>query len=67
VEQAQDVVGRNGAEYVVGCAAEADFALYRTADPANFANAMASGQVPAWLEAVSGFTQGPLKVYRVRR
>jgi hypothetical protein len=50
---------------VVGCAAEADFALYRTAAPDNFANALASGAVPVWLEPVSGFETGPLKVYRV--
>lgn len=65
LEQARDVVGRNHADYVVGCAAEADFALYRTAAPDNFANALVSGQVPDWLEPVSGFERGPLKVYRI--
>lgn len=66
LDEAAEVARRNGVDYVVGCAAEADFALYRTAAPDNFANALASGQVPAWLESVEGFGEGPLKVYRVR-
>lgn len=65
LEQAHEVALRNGAVYVVGCAAEADFALYRTAAPGNFANVLVSGAVPDWLEPVAGFERGPLKVYRV--
>jgi hypothetical protein len=65
LEQARDVAVRTRAGYVVGCAAEADFALYRTAAPDNFANALVSGAVPGWLEPVSGFDEGPLKVYRI--
>ncbi len=66
LEQARAVAARNGADYIVGCAAEADFALYRTAASDNFANALASGEVPDWLERVGGFEEGPLKVYRIR-
>ena len=66
VDDAHEVVVRNRPAYVVGCAAEADFALYRTAAPDNFANALVSGSVPDWLEPVDGFERGPLKVYRIR-
>jgi len=66
VEQARQIVRANGAMYVVACAAEADFALYRGSGAGNFANAVASGHVPAWLEPVTGFADGPLKAYRVR-
>ncbi len=66
LDQAEVTVRSTDADYVAGCAAEADFALYRTADAANLANALASGAVPGWLEPVDGFRNGPLKVYRVR-
>jgi hypothetical protein len=66
LEQARDVVLRNQPTYVIGCAAESDFALYRTGIPDGLANAMVSGVVPDWLEPVSGFERGPLKVYRVK-
>lgn len=64
--EARAAVTRQAPAYLVGCTAAADFGLYRSADPANLANAMASGDVPGWLEQVAGFSEGPLKVYRVR-
>lgn len=64
---AREITRRNAVDYVVGCAAEADFALYRTARPDNLANAMAKGALPAWLAPVRGFESGPLRVYRVIR
>ena len=64
--EARGAVARQAPDYLVGCTAAADFGLYRNADPANLANAMATGDVPAWLEPVEGFGAGPLKVYRVR-
>jgi hypothetical protein len=67
LDEARDAVVRNRADYVVACAAEADFALYRTARTDNLANAMASREVPGWLEPVEGFSEGPLRFYRVVR
>lgn len=65
-EAAREIVDRNKVDYVLACAAEADLALYRTAAPDNFANALVSGNVPAWLAPVAGFSSGPLRVYRVK-
>ncbi|MCL6250226.1 hypothetical protein M3P36_04070 [Altererythrobacter sp. KTW20L] len=66
VAGAHEVVRRNGADYVVACTAKADFAFYRSVAPGNFADALDAGQEPDWLEPVTGFEEGPLKVYRVR-
>ncbi len=67
LDEARGAVLRNQADYVVGCAAEADFALYRTARADNLANALASRAVPGWLAPVEGFSEGPLRLYRVVR
>lgn len=66
VEQARVIANANNADYVIACSAEADVALYRTADPANFVNVLVSGDVPDWLEPAEGFEQGSLHVYRVK-
>ena len=65
VDEAEAIVRGTGANYVLACSSEADAALYRTAAPGNFANALVSGQVPEWLEPVAGFDSGSLRVYRV--
>lgn len=64
--EARAAIARQSPDYLVGCAAAADFGLYRGADPANLANRMAAGDVPDWLEPVPEFANGPLKVFRVR-
>lgn len=65
-DEARAIIEANGVQYVVACASAADLALYRTADDDNFANSLASGEVPDWLAPVDGFGEGALKVYRPR-
>lgn len=65
-ENARGIITSYEAEYVAACLSASDFALYRTADPDNFANVLASDEPPAWLMPVAGFREGPLRVYRVR-
>ncbi len=66
-EQARAVALAHDADYVVACSSEADLALYRTADPANFANAVVGDVPPDWLEPVPGFAEGSLRAYRIRQ
>ena len=66
VKQAERLVRGSGAQYVVSCSSAGDIAMYRTAAADNFANRLVSGNTPDWLEAVSGFSDGSLRVYRVR-
>ena len=54
-----------GADYVVECLSRSDTALYRTAAPDNFANALAGESAIAGLKPVDGFTHGALRVWRV--
>ncbi|MDE1468236.1 hypothetical protein [Aurantiacibacter sp. D1-12] len=63
--EAQAVLRGYDADYVIACLSASDLALYRTADEANFANALANGEVPQWLTPVVGFDSGVLRVYRV--
>ena len=63
--QAEAIVRRNRAAYVLACTSGKDIAVYRTARPDNLANLLSTDQAPAWLEPVPGFT-GSLKVYRLR-
>jgi len=66
VDAAEGIVRGTGADYVLACSSAPDAALYRTASPDNFANALVSGDVPRWLEPVAGFERGSLRVYRVK-
>jgi hypothetical protein len=65
-DAARDIVRVSHAEYVVTCTSNADIAHYRSAGEGNFADAIALGEVPDWLEPVEGFSEAPLRVYRVR-
>ena len=67
VEQAHGVADSHRADYVAICGAAADVALYRTAAPDNFANALVSGEVPDWLQRDETASAGSLRVYRVIR
>ena len=66
-EQAEEIVASYDADYIVICSAAADVALYRTAAPDNFANALVTGELPGWLEREEAASKGPLTVYRVVR
>lgn len=66
VEAARELVRSAGADYVVTCTSNADVAHYRSAGEGNFADAIATGEVPDWLVPVEGFSEAPLRVYRVR-
>ncbi len=66
-EQAHAVVDSYGVDYVAICGAASDVALYRTAAPDNFANALVSGDVPDWLQREEAASEGALRVYRVIR
>jgi hypothetical protein len=66
VDAAQEIVRASRADYVVTCTSNADIAHYRSAGDGNFADAIASGEVPDWLEPVKGFSAAPLRVYRLR-
>ncbi|MGC1271793.1 MAG: hypothetical protein WA842_14480 [Croceibacterium sp.] len=63
--QAEAIVRRNGAAYVLACSSGKDIAAFRTARADNLANLLVEGHPPAWLEPVAGF-DGSLRVYRVR-
>ena len=65
-DEARAIIESYEADYVVACLSASDFALYRTADPENFANAIASDSPPRWLTPVGGFESGSLRVYRAR-
>jgi len=65
-DEARAIIESYEADYVVACLSASDFALYRTADPDNFANAIASDSPPRWLTPVGGFESGSLRVYRAR-
>lgn len=67
VEEARRVIENYGVDYVVICGAAPDVALYRTAAPDNFANALLSDTPPDWLEPALSFSHSPLRVYRVAR
>ena len=65
-EGARAIAVANGVDYIVACAGEADVALYRTAAPGNFANALFAEVPPDWLQPVGLNGDGPLRVYRVK-
>lgn len=62
---AERIVRRNRATHVIACLSAPEIAIYRTAKAGNFADLLATGKAPAWLEKVPGF-DGPLKVWRVQ-
>jgi hypothetical protein len=64
--EAEAIVRGTGADYVLACSSEADVALYRTAARGNFANALVTGAAPEWLEPVAGFSEGSLRLYRIK-
>ncbi|MFB0612046.1 hypothetical protein [Aurantiacibacter poecillastricola] len=64
-ESARAMISRYGAGYVAICAAAGDVALYRTASPENFANALLSDSPPEWLTLDEKASSGALRVYRV--
>lgn len=66
VAEARAIITHSQSEYVLACLSANDFALYRTADAGNFANALASDTAPSWLEPVAGFQNGALRLYRIR-
>ncbi|WP_338241896.1 hypothetical protein [Aurantiacibacter hainanensis] len=65
VETARATVAAHEADYVAICGAASDVALYRTASPDNFANALLSQAPPAWLEPVGGDAADALRIFRV--
>jgi len=66
VEEARAIIASYQPDYVLACLSASDFALYRTALPDNFANALASDAPPDWLVPVDGFESGALRLYRPR-
>lgn len=64
-ENARAIVREHEADYVAICGAASDVALYRTASPDNFANALLSQTPPDWLEPVVGGDGGALRIYSV--
>lgn len=66
VDDARAIISANDAEYLIACSTAADLALYRTADEANFANAVLGDTPPQWLEIMPGFEVGSLRVFRVK-
>lgn len=63
---ASAIVRANHARYVVLCLTGGDTAVFRSRQADNLANRLAADRPPAWLEPVTAFSQGPLRVYRVR-
>lgn len=65
-DDARAIIAAYEPDYVAACLSASDFALYRTADPDNLANVLASDTQPAWLMPVAGFRDSALRVFRVR-
>ena len=65
-KEARAIIADYEPDFVLACLSASDFALYRTADADNFANALASDAPPNWLVPVAGFESGALRVYRPR-
>ncbi len=67
VSDARRMIASHDADYVAICGAASDVALYGTASPDNFTNALLSETPPDWLAPVPSDSDSPLRVYRVIR
>ena len=65
-EDARQIIQQSGADYLAICTLKDDIWLYRGAAPGNFADMLSRGEAPDWLEAVEGFEEGGLQLYRPR-
>jgi hypothetical protein len=63
---ARAIVQANGTSYLVACTDQARLTVYADAGDDNLADRLLAGRAPAWLEPVTGFERGPLRVFRVR-
>ena len=63
---ARAYVAKRGGDYVALCTDVADARMYAHAEPEGLAAALMAGEAPSWLAPVAGFTDGPLRVWRVR-
>jgi hypothetical protein len=64
--EAESIVRRNGASFVVACLGSTEILAYREARADNLANLLSTNHPPDWLLPVPEFNAGPLRAYRVR-
>jgi len=62
--EAEVLARQRGVEYVAYCTSSPNLRLYRKTAADGLAVRLSNGDVPAWLEALSG--TGPIRTYRVR-
>ena len=65
LDRAHAIITANRSEYVVGCISSADLTVAANMSQDNLAKRMLSNKPPEWLEPVSFFSEGPMRVWRV--
>jgi hypothetical protein len=63
--RSEEIVRGNHAKYVVLCLNDGDTSVFQSRRPDNLANRLVAGQPPRWLQPVTGFAHGGMRVYRV--
>lgn len=66
VEEARALIASNNSDYLVICRNTPDISLYASAGPDSLAAALLAGRTPAWLEPITGFESGAMRVWRIR-
>ncbi len=64
-QEAQGVIGRTRATYLVTCDAIVEMKYYARENPSGLAAMLKQGSAPAWLEPLPG--EGRLRIWRIRR
>lgn len=64
-EMAREMVRRHDSDYVVLCLDAGEVRLYRKHAPGDFADMLAKGQVPAWLEPVTLDAPDAVRLWKV--
>ena len=66
LDEAEAIVKRHNADFVVSCTGSADLAAYANMGEDNLADRIFDRNPPGWLEPVEEYETGPIRVYRVR-
>ncbi len=64
--EAEAIIRRRGIAYLALCISSNEMAERRAANPANLFDALKRGEVPDWLERVTGSADAATQVFRVR-
>lgn len=66
-DQAHDLVMRHNADYLLLCVDAAEVSFYRQYAPGDFADQLANGRLPAWLEPVTVDAPASVRLWKVKR